>query len=161
MSLNEIKKLGDPILYEVSIPVLEAELKELMPSINRMWDLVAEFRSAYGRGRAIAAPQIGLLKRVIAINSDKKHALINPVIELASNEMMDLWDDCMSFPDLFVRVKRHKHLRISFRDINWKKQVWDLSDDMAELFQHEYDHLDGILAIDKAIDNRSFKWGGI
>lgn len=158
MSLNEIRKLGDPILYKKSAELKKEELEEMKPHFEHMWRLIREFRDIYGRGRAIAAPQTGLLKRVIAINTDRKYILINPVIEYASKEMMEIWDDCMSFPELFVKVLRHKHIRISFRDIKWDKQEWELSDDMAELIQHEYDHLDGILAIDKAIDNRSFKW---
>lgn len=93
MSLKEIRKLGDPILYKKSIPVKRDELENLRPFFNKMWSLIIEFRDYYGRGRAIAAPQVGVLKRVIAINSDKKYLLINPVIEYASEEMMEIWDD--------------------------------------------------------------------
>ncbi|MEE4115027.1 MAG: peptide deformylase [Marinilabiliaceae bacterium] len=159
MSLSEIRKIGDPILYKKSLELRRDEVEELLPHFDLMWRLIREFRDVYGRGRAIAAPQTGLLKRVIAIDTDSRYLLINPKIEYASDEMMELWDDCMSFPDLFVKVLRHKHLRISFMNLNWEKEEWDLSDDMAELIQHEYDHLDGILATERAIDSRSFRWG--
>jgi peptide deformylase len=72
--------------------------------------------------------------------------------------MFEVWDDCMSFPNLLVKVLRHKKLSISFFDLNGEHQTWHLENDMAELIQHEYDHLDGILATQKAIDNQSFRW---
>ena len=123
-----------------------------------MFETVLDFRNKYGAGRAIAAPQIGLQKRIICLNIDKPVAIINPVLTNLSNEMFEVWDDCMSFPSLLVKVKRHKKLTLSFFDSNWQKQTWLLEDDLAELIQHEYDHLDGILATQRAIDQQSFKW---
>lgn len=158
MAVSDILLLGNPILYLQSEEVQQEELKTLLPQINLMFDTVLDFRSKYGVGRAIAAPQIGLLKRVICINTDNRIALINPVLSELSSEMFEIWDDCMSFPNLLVKVNRHKTLTLTFRDLNWQEQTWQLSDDMAELIQHEYDHLDGILATQKAIDNQSFRW---
>jgi len=87
---------------------------------------------------------------------DKPVIFINPAFTFKSPELIELWDDCMSFPDLLVKVKRHATVQLSFKDMDWQNQVWDLSGDLSELLQHEYDHLDGILAIDKAIDKNSF-----
>jgi peptide deformylase len=81
---------------------------------------------------------------------------INPVLDLKSDEMIELWDDCMSFPELLVRVKRHRSCRVTYRDDSWEEQQMSLEEDMAELLQHEVDHLDGILAVQRAIDPRSF-----
>lgn len=158
MALSEIVKLGDPRLLEKAEPVRPDEIKDLIPSIEKMWRLILEFRAAYGRGRAIAAPQIGLLKRIICINTGKPEVLINPVIEDASDEMMEIWDDCMSFPNLFVRLKRHKRITLSFYDLNMEPKTWHAEDDISELLQHEYDHLDGILAISKAEGISCFRW---
>lgn len=158
MALSEIVKLGDPRLLEKAEAVRPEELKDLMPSIEKMWRLILEFRSAYGRGRAIAAPQIGLLKRIICIDTGTPDVLINPVIEYASEEMMEIWDDCMSFPNLFVKLKRHKSITLSYFDLKMRPQTRHLEDDMSELLQHEYDHLDGILAISKAEDISCFRW---
>jgi len=72
--------------------------------------------------------------------------------------LFEMWDDCMSFPNLLVKVRRHKSLTLTFYDLKREKQVWHLQDDLAELIQHEYDHLDGILATQRAIDNKSFRW---
>ena len=158
MALSEILKLGDPVLLQKAQPVNKEELSQLIPFFEKMNRLILEFRGKYGRGRAIAAPQIGLMKRIICINTGKLQVLINPVIEDASDEMMEVWDDCMSFPNLLVNLKRHRKITLSFLDINFENQVWHLEDDMSELLQHEYDHLDGILAISRAEDINCFRW---
>ncbi|TNF45089.1 MAG: peptide deformylase, partial [Bacteroidetes bacterium] len=146
MAVNDILLLGNPLLYEKSEPVQQEEIHSLLPKIDLMFETVLDFRKKYGVGRAIAAPQIGLMKRIICLNTDKRVALINPELSDLSPEMFEVWDDCMSFPNLLVKVMRHKKLTLTFFDLNWERQTWHLENDMAELFQHEYDHLDGILA---------------
>lgn len=157
MSLERILKLGNPLLYDVCTPVDQADLPLLMPAITELHELVEEFRAIYGFGRAIAAPQIGCMKRIICFNTDRRQTIINPIITFKSPEMIELWDDCMSFPHLLVRVKRHQHIQMKFVDEHWDNHTWDLSDDLSELMQHEFDHLDGILATMRAIDHKSFK----
>ncbi len=158
MKLDRVLQLGNPLLYETSEPVKKSELKTLRPVFRDLHDIILEFRAKYNAGRAIAAPQIGVMKRVICWNVDTPKVIINPEITFLSEELMELWDDCMSFPNLLVRLKRHKNCTVHFRDENWEPQVWHLEDDLSELFQHEFDHLDGILATQRAIDDRSFKW---
>lgn len=158
MAVEDILLLGNPLLYEKAELVEQQEVKTLVPKIDLMFDTVLDFRKKYGVGRAIAAPQIGLLKRIICLNINKPVAIINPQFSNLSSELFQVWDDCMSFPNLLVKVKRHKKLTLTFYDINWQKHTWHLQDDMAELIQHEYDHLDGILATQRAIDNQSFRW---
>jgi peptide deformylase len=158
MALSEILKLGDPRLLQKAAIVTADELPVLVPYFDTMNRLILEFRGRYGRGRAIAAPQIGLMKRIICINTGTPQVLINPVIEQASDEMMEIWDDCMSFPDLLVKLKRHRRITISFLDRDLKECVWHLEGDMSELLQHEYDHLDGILAITRAENVSCFRW---
>lgn len=157
MAVKDILLLGNPKLYEESIPVNKGELIQLQPEINLMFETILDFRKKYGVGRAIAAPQIGLQKRIICLNIDSPIVLINPDLSELSTEIFEVWDDCMSFPNLLVKVLRHKKLTLSFFDINWQKQVWKLENEMAELIQHEFDHLDGILATQRAIDNKSFQ----
>jgi len=158
MPLEDILLLGDSRLYETCAPVDRSELLTLQPVVDQLANLVLSFRAKYGAGRAIAAPQIGVMKRLIVMNIEKPVAIINPQIIQKSDEMMELWDDCMSFPNLLVRLKRHKRITLRFRDLNWKEHQWELEDDLSELLQHEYDHLDGILATMRAIDPASFKW---
>lgn len=158
MAVSDILLLGNPLLYEKSKLVEKHELKAILPKIGLMFETILDVRKEYGFGRAIAAPQIGLQKRIIALNIDKPIAMINPVVSDLSDELFEVWDDCMSFPNLLVKVKRHKKIKLTFYDLNWEQHAWFLEDDMAELIQHEYDHLDGILATQRAINNQSFRW---
>ncbi|MFW5773205.1 MAG: peptide deformylase [Tangfeifania sp.] len=158
MAVKDILLLGDPRLYEKADSVKKEEVPQLLPKIDLMFETVLDFIKKYGVGRAIAAPQIGLAKRIICLNIDRPVEIINPILSDLSEEMMELWDDCMSFPNLLVKVRRHKKLNLTFVDRNWQQHTWKLEDDMAELIQHEYDHLDGILATQRATDNKSFRW---
>jgi peptide deformylase len=156
-TLQDILLLGDPRLYEVCAPVLKEEVPGLLPVVDDLAGLVLQFRSKYGAGRAIAAPQIGVMKRLVVMNVGEPKAFFNPVLFDCSEEMMELWDDCMSFPNLLVRLKRHRYCKMRFFNDRWEEEVWDLADDLSELMQHEIDHLDGILATSRALDEQSLK----
>ena len=153
---REILLLGDPRLYEIAEEVKKEELESLKPVFTDMFDCIKAIRRDYGFGRAIAAPQIGVRKRLICILTDRPYVIINPALEFLGDDTMELMDDCMSFPNLLVRVRRYRHCILHYRDENWLEQTMRIDDDMAELIQHEYDHLDGILATMRAIDNKSF-----
>ena len=153
---REILLLGDPRLYAVSEEVTREELEAMRPVFTDLFDCILGIRRDYGFGRAIAAPQIGVQKRVICMLTDKPYVIINPILEFVGDEMMEVLDDCMSFPNLLVRVMRHRRCILRYRDEYWTEQEMALADDMAELIQHEYDHLDGILATMRAIDNKAF-----
>jgi len=156
MAIRDILLLGNPRLYQVSEPVQEGDLKDLPAVVADLHDTLLEFRRKYGAGRAIAACQIGFAKRLIYMFIDKPVVFINPSQENRSEEMMEVWDDCMCFPDLLVKVMRHKRCTIRFQDMSFKERTMSLEGDLSELFQHEYDHLDGILAVSRAIDGYSF-----
>jgi len=158
MTIREILLLGNPQLYEVSVDVHESEIDTLPEIIHDLHDTIVEFRNQYGVGRAIAAPQIGVMKRIIYMHTDKSYVFINPVLKDLSTEMIELWDDCMCFPDILVRVKRHRYCTTDYLDENWEIQSMKLKDDLSELLQHEYDHLNGILAFSRAIDGSSFSY---
>ena len=152
---RDILLLGNPRLYEISEEVKREELEELRSVFTDMFDCIRGIRRDYGFGRAIAAPQIGVQKRLICILTDQPYVIINPRLEFVGNEMMELMDDCMSFPDLLVRVKRYKRCIIYYKDLEWNDCSMELKGDMSELIQHEYDHLDGILATLRAVDERA------
>ncbi len=156
MPVREILLLGNPILLKRCEDVRLDELGAIGPAIQDMHDTLLDFRSRYEAGRAIAAPQIGVLKRLVYMYINEPVVFINPVLDQLSDEMFELWDDCMSFPELFVRVRRHSRCRISFRDLNWSEQQLHLEGSLSELLQHEADHLDGILAVSRAVDGSSF-----
>lgn len=156
MAIREILQLGNPLLYQVSIEIKREELDELEPLIADLHDTLIDFRNKYDAGRAIAAPQIGVMKRLIYMHIGTPVVFINPRLVDKSDELIDIWDDCLCFPELLVKVRRHKKCRIEYLDLNWKKSDLFLGNDMAELLQHEYDHLDGILAVSRAIDEHAF-----
>jgi len=156
MAVREIFLLGNPVLYDFCAPVERGDVDSLRPIVRDLHDTLMDFQNTYGTGRAIAAPQIGVKIRLIYMRILSPVVYINPVLDAFSDETFELWDDCMSFPDLFVRVRRHRRCRIAYRDLDWEENVVDLEDDLAELLQHECDHLDGILAMSRAVDGRSF-----
>ncbi len=114
---------------------------------------LAAFRAAKGFGRAIAAPQIGLPRRAIAVDLGAgPFLLLDPEITWKSDESFELWDDCFSVPDRLVRVRRARSISLSFRDIEFRPRRWSmLPPDLAELLQHEIDHLDGVLMTERGI----------
>ena len=152
----EILLLGNPALYEISEEVKEEELELLRPVFGDMFDCIRGIRRDYGFERAIAAPQIGIKKRLICMLTDQPRVIINPTLEPVGDELMELWDDCMSFPKLLVRVRRCRRCILRYRDENWQPQELLMEDGMSELIQHEYDHLNGILATMRAVDSKWF-----
>ncbi len=157
MAIRQILLLGNPQLYEESEPVLEKEMDAMQSVVVDLRDTMMNCRKQYGVGRAIAAPQIGVMKRLLYMSiGEVSTVFINPRIEDMSEEMMEVWDDCMCFPDLLVKVMRYTSCRIRYRNENWEEESMDLDGDLSELLQHEYDHLDGVLAVSRAIDGKSF-----
>jgi peptide deformylase len=154
--VKEILLLGNPKLYDICAPVNKAEYDLLRALVDDLHDTLMDFRKRYGAGRAIAAPQIGVMIRVIYMFMDSPVIFLNPNLREKSKEMMPVWDDCMCFPDLLVKVERHRTCTISYRNMDWKEQEMRLEGDLSELLQHEYDHLDGILAVSRALDGHSF-----
>lgn len=157
-NLNDLLLLGDPRLYEVCEPVKKEELPLVKEWTADLDNVMKEIRARYNFGRAIAAPQLGIMKRLIYMNIDKPVVFINPEFTFLSEEKFEVWDDCMSFPNLLVKVNRHQNATISYLDEYWQPKEMKLSNDLAELLQHEYDHLNGVLCTMRAIDEKSFKW---
>ena len=153
--IREILKLGDPQLYEVSEPVTAGDLPLVGGWVEDLHDTLMEYRRVYGAGRAVAAPQIGIRKRLLYMYLDKPYVFINPVMVFPDEEMYELLDDCMSFPGLMVKVRRYRRAVIRYEDLQGERQEMVLEGDLSELLQHEYDHLDGILATMRAVDDRS------
>ena len=160
MPAREILLLGNPLLWQPSEAVTDVRATETREIISDLAATLADFRAGHGFGRAIAAPQIGAHHRVLFVNMNDGSfgpaPLINPQVVRASSEMMELWDDCFSFPELMVRVRRHVEIDVAYLDESGESKLVTARGDLSELLQHEIDHLDGILATDRAIDARSF-----
>ena len=153
--VRELLKLGNPKLYEISEPVTEGDLPLLEEWVTDLHDTLMEYRKTYGAGRAVAAPQIGVQKRLLYMYLDKPYVFVNPVMEFPDEETYELLDDCMSFPGLMVKVRRHRRAVIRYLDREMQPREMALEGDLSELLQHEYDHLDGILATMRAVDDKS------
>jgi peptide deformylase len=151
-ALAGLLQLGDARLRRRARSAAEASAAELADARTRTRATLAAFRRRMGFGRALAAPQLGLDLRVIALDLGQgPFTIVDPEILARSDATMSLWDDCMCFPELLVRVRRHVTITLRFVDEQGREQIWhDLDPARAELLQHEIDHLDGILALDRA-----------
>lgn len=149
--------LGDPVLRTRCEPVVAFNDRQLRSEIQDIKETLEDFRRKNGFGRGIAAIQIGIAKRIIGLNlGNGPFVIINPGITSMSGGEMMLWDDCMSFPDLVVKVRRDRKIAIKYQNENGDVKEWNnLSPAESELLQHEMDHLDGVLAIDRAVDSKS------
>lgn len=156
--LDELILLGDPRLYEVCEPVSPADDLLIADTVQRLHQVLMAFRERYQAGRAIAAPQIGVMKRIVYLHTGTPVVFLNPELSDLSEEQMEIWDDCMCFPNLLVRLRRSRRCTVRFLDLSWQPQAMQLEDGLSELLQHECDHLDGVLAISRALDSRSFRW---
>jgi peptide deformylase len=157
-SQSSILLLGDPRLRVRSTEVERYDVE----SFDALAATLDAFRKRHGFGRAISAPQIGIARRFIAMNLGKgPFFIVNPVITWRSAETFTMWDDCMSFPDLLVRVQRVRSLSLEFVDEQGTRHEWrEVDTAVAELLQHEIDHLDGVLAVDRAVDREALVMRG-
>jgi peptide deformylase len=159
MASRDILQLGNPTLWQPSLVVEDPTSTNVRTLINDLSDTLAAFRSDTGYGRGIAAPQIGVLSRAIFIRLQPSGfcgPLINPRITWFSPSRFELWDDCFSFPDLMVRVSRASSVRCEYQDEHGSARTLEAEGGLSELLQHEIDHLDGILAVDRAVSPRAF-----
>jgi len=153
MPVREILQLGNPTLRENCAPV-KVFGKSLVALAADLRDTLYDFKKNNGFGRGIAAPQIGVTERVIFIHIDEPLALINPVITKRSRKKMTLWDDCFSFPNLIVKVRRSLSIHVRYQDLRGGRHTLKAEAGLSELLQHEIDHINGVLAIDRAIDSK-------
>jgi len=150
---REILQLGHPTLLRPSQEV--TDFGKAAEVANDLQDTLEAFRAQRGFGRGISAPQIGHSLRVFHIHVEEPLSLFNPTIARREGTLM-YWDDCFSFPDLLVWVSRSNRVVVEYRNESGAAQVMEAEGESAELLQHEIDHLDGILAIKRAVDPESF-----
>src|SRR5690242_5992694 len=155
MPARRILQLGDPLLRAVSAPVSDPSTATAI--FRDLRDTLHEFRRTHGFGRGISAVQIGEAARLIYIEMEgAEYRLINPELESRSEATFRLWDDCFSFPNLLVYLERAESVVVGYEDESGARRRIEASGAFSELLQHELDHLDGVLAIDRAIDKNSF-----
>ena len=140
---------GDPRLRQRSTEISAVD-SNLLGEASRLIATLRDFRERSGFGRAISAIQVGIMKRMVAMNLGAgPFILINPEITWRSDDTFLVWDDCLSVPDVIVNVRRHCSVSLTYRDHEFQERHWNrLPPDLAELVQHEIDHLHGKLFLD-------------
>ncbi len=141
--------MGDPALRKSSEKV-DNFTDDIDKIIKDLKDTLIHLQKQENMGRALAAPQIGYHQQVIYSNiKGKEKIMVNPEIIDKSEEKFAVWDSCFSFElAFFVKVLRHRKIVIKYQNSNDKNIQEEFTDDLSELYQHEIDHLQGILAVD-------------
>jgi peptide deformylase len=156
MAVRTVLQLGDPGLREVCKEVKDADAPEIRALVDDLADTLAFWRKTTGYGRGIAAPQIGVPLRVIFLRLPGEYpwTLVNPKIIERSAERIVVWDACLSFLSIFMQVERNRDITVRYQDLggNWNEIRAGELQNLSELLQHEIDHLDGILCIDRVTD---------
>jgi peptide deformylase len=159
MAVRTILQLGDPGLREVAKKVSDPGTAEIRALVEDLSDTLAYWRATTGYGRGIAAPQIGVGLRVIFLRLPGEAAwpLVNPEITWRSEEKIVVWDACLSFLSIFMQVERHREITVRYQDLSGQQCEVRAGEDrnLSELLQHEIDHLDGILAVDRITDMKT------
>ena len=151
MAIRQLRYKGDDILTKKAkqIEVIDDKIKQLgQDMLDTMYK---------NDGIGLAACQVGMLKRMIVydiryIEEDAKkegHILINPKITSRSKAMIEVEEGCLSFPDLYKNVVRHEKVTVEYTDIDGKRKKINAKDIEAVVLQHEIDHLDGIVFLDR------------
>ena len=162
MAVLPILQLGDPRLREISAAVEPDALPGLQGFID---DLLSTMKAANGAG--LAAPQVGVLKRICAVHVQDNPrypykpnfpltVFVNPVITRLSEAKASVFEGCLSVPDLRGRVDRWMEVRVDALDRHGEPFSVGARGLIAGTFQHEFDHLDGLLFVDRVTDTSSF-----
>jgi peptide deformylase len=159
MAVRTVRQLGDPVLREACKEVEDASAPDIRALVEDLSDTLAFWRKTTGYGRGMAAPQIGVPRRVIFLRlpGEDPWAIINPKITERSSERIVVWDACLSFLSIFMQVERNRDITVRYQDLQGRThevQAGELRN-LSELLQHEIDHLDGILCIDRVTDLRT------
>jgi peptide deformylase len=169
MAVLEIVRIGDPVLRARSHPVMDHELES--PALQSFLDdLVETMRAANGAG--LAAPQVGVSKRVfcVEVHDNPRYpykpdidlrVLVNPELRVLSDESFSSYEGCLSVPDLRGRLTRALEIEVAYTDRGGARVVEQIRGLSAGTFQHEQDHLDGVLFLDRVEDTRTLTtWDG-
>lgn len=147
MAIREIRLSGDEILRKTS-----REVEEVTDKIRELLDDMVETIHKYN-GVGLAAPQVGILKRVIVIDlydGEEPLQLVNPKIIKAKGKQ-EVEEGCLSFPNEYAKMVRPKEVTVEALDRDGKKVIITGKDLLAQALAHEIDHLNGILFVDNMI----------
>ena len=153
-----ILKMGNPILREVSKPLLKEEIlsDQSKDLVKKMWEVMEQ-----AGGIGLAAPQIGVLKQLAVIRLDsnseryeniedsEEFVIFNPKLEVLDETKQGFWEGCLSVPGLRGFVERPRKLKINYLNEKAEEKEVIVEDFLATVFQHELDHLFGFLYVDR------------
>ena len=153
-----ILKMGNPILREVSKPLLKEEIvsDQSKDLVKKMWEVMEQ-----AGGIGLAAPQIGVLKQLAVIRLDssseryeniedsEEFVIFNPKLEVLDETKQGFWEGCLSVPGLRGYVERPRKLKINYLNEKAEEKEVIVEDFLATVFQHELDHLFGFLYVDR------------
>lgn len=144
MAIRKVRKIGDPVLRETSSNIGKID-KPVLDLVSDMLDTLEE-----EGGVGLAAPQIGITKRIILVRyEDKVETYINPEIEIIENKRIEGDEGCLSIYSIQgFQVKRYPRIKIRTTNIKGNTEEFIAEDLLARVIQHEVDHLDGIMFID-------------
>jgi peptide deformylase len=149
MAPRPVRLLGDPILRADCEPIQKPQSAAVRVVADDLQETLRDLKTRYGMGRGLAAPQIGAPVRIIYLEDSEPRFLINPsIMDIGTNDFW-VWDDCFSIPNLLVRVQRAYRIKVTYQDLGGKTHTVDAEGPLAELLQHEIDHLDGVLTVDR------------
>lgn len=151
MAIRQIRQKGDEILTKKckNVEIIDEKIKTLSE------DMLDTMYASDGIG--LAASQVGILKRIVVYDVEyfeegkkpKPVVMINPVITSRSKSMIVVEEGCLSFPNIFENIERHEKVTIEYQDLEGKKKVKHAKDIEAVVIQHETDHLDGTVFLDR------------
>ncbi len=155
-----IAQLGQPVLREkaAEIPLDEIQSPKVQDLVEQMLVTVTE-----AKGAGLAGPQVFQSKRLFVAgvlppkaedNAPEMEVFINPIVTPTSQEAKLGWEGCLSFPELLVLVPRHQAVQVRYLNREGKEQTLDQEGFPARVVQHEFDHLHGILSLDRAPNTR-------
>jgi len=154
MSVLPLREYPDPVLHQKSLPIAKIDDALRVFADDMLETMYAD------RGVGLAAPQVGVLKRIIVIDAEQEEdenghhkrgrpmCLINPEIIYKSEETIFYCEGCLSVPGQSADVERHQKIKVRYQDKTGSEKEIEAEDYLAVVLQHEIDHLDGILYID-------------
>ena len=150
MTIKSTLQLGDPLLRAPCQQVRDTSAPEFRRLADDLSDTLADWVARTGYGRGIAAPQIGAPVRVIHLTMGSPQTLVNPVITAHSASTWEVWDACLSFSvEIFCEVRRFTWVDVAYESTDGGRHSLRADGELGELLQHEIDHLNGVLAVDR------------
>lgn len=154
--IRDMLELGNPALRQVAAVVDDPVSPATQQVIQDLRDTLHDFRARNGWGRALGAPVIGVPRRIVLIEiDDQSIVLINPAFEQWSSEQDGGYESCMTFPSLWGVVSRPVRVVVSALDETGSPRRWEAAGPLARVMQHEIDHLDGLIWLDREPDIES------